>query len=531
MLKEEDTPINQFNKMAEYLHTACAPLFNTTFITNKEFKKLQGLRECEFGFWGSGSAKQKDTLFPLDPANILDTTRFSRVWESMLFHHCLLSTYDKLNDLLFQDTKLSSYYFARYLGHCGFDYCYDAREFSLSLNAAKTGFNIISRSFKGTNGSAIASSLGRNSYPQSLETLKNFLNTYEKFSPISDKIVLTHDNKQKCINAEIPLNLVPLIQQLRGRGKELANIFKLYRNKLPCSASAIEKCIKSISEIQKQPIKPTKEESKPNLTKLDRLFYGYKLEQFFHFDLAYCITKNIQELDKRLEQKLREDTAFIELVTSIANFPNTVSRSLLLQMAFDSFSDQRNMRESFLKKRTSSLADSIAYIIKDKINVTDQHNLLNEWIDCYNDFVNYMTDLVFPIYESYFFVMVYDYFVDPNKTDFENLLEIYEKLEVYLSDDSIYNEIRAEYYIDTTINIYNKDAKPDKKFSKKDFILPDYSNKNIDYSTYSKVVLSIYNHMPQDIPPLISRDYLYQKFKRVKECLLTSCTSELLSKP
>ena len=140
-----------------------------------------------------------------------------------------------------------------------------------------------------------------------------------------------------------------------------------------------------------------------------------------------------------------------------------------------------------------------------------------------------MSELVFPIYESYFFVMMYDMFSEPEKSPAQNIWKLYLTLNSYLSTEAIYKTISNNYYIEEIMNIYNVDLKKNAQPLKDaDFIVSNYCDKSLDYGTLAKVALSTYNHITEPACSLISRDYLYKNFKRTKECLLNSCTSELL---
>jgi len=265
------------------------------------------------------------------------------------------------------------------------------------------------------------------------------------------------------------------------------------------------------------------------MSPVDTLFYKYKLDQTFYFDLAWCLTRNIQALNDRFNQRFEDSASFIDIVTGALHLPNTVSRSLLVQMAFDCCSDDRKAGYDFFTSRIIH-SDDAMYFDKRRLAITDQHNTLDTWEKRYNRFINYMTSLVFPVYESYFFVMMYDIFSESKQSLTENIYALYEILNDYLSAHS--NEIKQEYYRDEIINLHNQKPKSSNDLNVDDFILADYPTSIDDDksfpSLFSKVVLSIYNHMSDPVPSLINLYYLHKVFGHAEECFLTSYIKDLI---
>lgn len=539
----KETYSEKVDIITKYMHKSCLSLFTSTFVEESNIYTNPGqynecLRSFEESLHGSlsgnwlffGANRPNSTKQnPPGPLFILGTSQYYSILSDMLTHHCLLATYDKLHDIIFQNIKINCYGISRHFNCWGFNYSKKKEGFTIS--ATSDNHFIFNEGKEKSSHSVVdsntASNNASNNYPSSFLNLKNTLLKYTKYQEIGAQITpFDTDKTSNCKNITIPLSTLPLLQQLRGRGKELSNIFRLYKGEETLRPSDTRKFMESVLLIQKEPIKLTDNEREQHMTPVDILYYKYKLEQSFPFDLIYCITKNIMVYDKRLNQRMCDDSTLIDVITSSINFPNTFSRPFLIQMAFDSCSDFLQLDSSLLTERIQS-PDKIVYINKRPSLRTDSHVFLNQWRYCYDNFINYMAELVFPVYESYFFVMMYDVFSNPEKLVAENILDMYSELGDYLSEEKIFKAISCNSYQKEIMERCNNEV-GNRNLETGDFIIPDYSNANLQTSTLEKVCLSVYNHLPEPVPPLISRDYLYKNFPRTKECLLTSCTADLL---
>lgn len=541
----------------QYIHQACSCLFISEFnekestpsqctsVNSSPDKLKKWIDEPiskKWLFFGDEYFDISEKQHPPGPLSILGSPRFYAVWNAMLIHHCFLATYDKLYNMIFQNIEVDAYKVSRHFNCWGVNYSLKKGGYLIDANPVnKFIFNQGKRKTSyGVVDSNTASNNAFNNYPSSFISLKTLFSSYSKYKKISDQIKLSKNSKEvpekisnqktkneKCKDISFSLNNLPLLQQLRGRGKELTNILKLYDGQKSIIPDDISKFMKSVSHIQCEPIKLTDDWEENPMTPIDILYYKYKLEQTFNFDLVHCISKNITSFDQRLNQRMHDDSTLIDVITSIVNFPNVFSRPLLVQMAFDSCSDHRQLDSSFLTKRITS-PDSMLDINKRSIRKTDSHNFFNQWKDCYNNFVDYMSELVFPIYESYFFVILYDVFSNSQESAAQNVLKLYHQLSDYLSTDTVFSTINEDYYRNEIMRIYNFDRGKNKALNGEDFISYGYGNEEGPPQSFSKVALSTYNHIPESMPPLISRQYLYENFKRTKESLLVSCTASLL---
>ena len=472
----------------------------------------------------------------LPPIGELGTLHgYHNVWKKMINDHCILATFDKLHHMIFHIISIKPYQLARHINYLGFNYAYDHDYFKISEGSDKPFIfnNDDDYCLYGAVNSVKASNDSYNSYPKSFKTLKKLFDKYPNYQYIGEQISLSKSgDKQEKFT--IPLNSVPLLQSLRGNVPLLKNIFRLYDVTQNITPAKITQFIKSVAELQNIITKMPADDIENFMTRSDLIYYKYKLEQTFHFDFIYCLTKNIEALSKRHNLPFNDDT-FIEFVSSGMNLPNTFSRHLLLQMAFDCCTDYRDFNSSFLIEKILK-PDSMAYFDKRTNKITDSFDTLSQWKNCYRNFINYMVTFAFPIYESYFFVSLYDSFSKPEQSTAQNLLDLYKVLNKHLSESTTFNDVteKTKYLMDKANDVCfpkKPNAKEEvQKPVQDNFILPDYPNTSIDYDILRKVILSTYNHQSKPMPVLISQEYLNENFRRLSESFIISCTAELLSR-
>lgn len=511
--KEPQDDKGVLNALLEYMHESCTYIFAET--------KLE--------FFGPIRPEKPESI-SLPPLRGLDSRLgFINVWKKMLNYHCLLTTYDKLHNIIFHNQRLEGYGLSRHINNCGLDY--SRKENNFRLYATDQNEYIINDGEKNCNygvvGSDKASNEGRNSYPNSFNTLTQLFDKYNNYSYISNQITISESNG-KPTKCSIPISMLPLLNNLRGQGNLLKNILKLYDSRQNITAN-MKKFHLSVKELEE-----SIERTQDYFTRMDILYYKYQLEKTFHLDFAYCLTKNIEKLSKRLKRPLNDDS-FIDFVSSSINLPNVFSRHLLIQMAFDCCTEYHDFNSSFLIRQVLN-PDSIASFDRRINKVTNSFDMLSQWQNRYRDFINYMVEFALPMYESYFFVSLYDYYAAPEDSAAQTALKLYDILNVYLSSDEVFNSITTDYLVNESIDACSKvisvgtgTKDNTAKLSRKDFILPDYSNFSVNENIFRKVILSTYNHLPEPTPVLISQEYFNNNFKRMKQNFINSCTAELLS--
>lgn len=518
----------KFKRLCKHIHTACRPLFCSSINEKNPFNPDDGLAGGQWQFFGDKNLNTSQEAYPVGPLRCLDTYCCYNIWEEILTHHCLLTTFDRLHAVIFKNIQFTGYDIARHLGCTGMNYALNHDHLHLEVSGERYLISeLTQKSRNAIIDSNTASNYGRNSYPQCFSTISSYFSKYNKYENLYKQIVLKYTADNKPFNVTVPGTLLPLLLQLRGRGKNLANIFNLYDGQRVLKQSDIDKFLKSVSEIQDEPIKPLHGESRSlQLTYTDKIYNEYKLEQTFNFNFVYCITKNIQILDQRLNQRFCEDTAFIDSIVAFISLPNTFSRHLLIQMAFDCYSDCLCFNNSLLTQRLRN-PDSVVVIDKRAIKTTDPYVIHSRWMEACLNFINYMTEIVFPIYESYFFVAIYDLFFDSNVSIEQNILNIYRKLGNYIEKANIYAAVHG--YENMLLKNSNfKSVNGEKPLSNASFIVPNYKDTRINTNTFSKVALSSYNHIPLSKSSLINRDFLYKHFQHSKDGFLNACIADMV---
>ena len=488
-------------------------------------------------FFGDTSLKIEE--YPNQSLMYLDGLQaYNLIWDNMINHHCLLATYDKLNSIIFQNVILNSYNMARHINYFGVNFSYNKDFFRITVNNNNSfEFNEDKDCcHRGAADTDQASNDAYNLYPQSFNTIKKILDSHKNYTDIGKQITPSKSGN-KITNVEISLSNLPLLQQLRGKGPDLKNIFKLYDGKRKITNNSLLKFIESVAYIKKSPINlPSWSNVDSNyMTNADKLYYRYKLEQTFHFDFIYCLTQNIVKLNNNFNLAFSED--FIEFAASSINLPNTFSRHLLIQMAFECCTDYHHFKSSFLYKQLTK-PDAIMDYDRRTSKKTDPFETFGQWKTCYINFINYMATLVFPIYESYFFVSFHDHFSRPEKSVGENILYLYETLSNYLSRDDIFNSINGNFLVEESKKVCNRNLnKKDNSEANSDlFIFADYINskKTMDMlqgnsqDIFQSVVLNAYNHLPEQMPMLLSQEYLNNNFGHLNKSFINACITDLL---
>lgn len=137
-----------------------------------------------------------------------------------------------------------------------------------------------------------------------------------------------------------------------------------------------------------------------------------------------------------------------------------------------------------------------------------------------------MTEIVFPLRKL--LLCCYLRFVfDSNVSIEQNILNIYRELGNYIEKANIYAAVHGyENMLQANSNL--KSVHGEKPLSNASFIVPNYKDTRINTNTFSKVVLSSYNHIPLPKSSLINRDFLYSHFKHSRDGFLNACISDML---
>lgn len=490
-------------------------------ITFRNCSKL--LNNGNLNFFGQYlPSAASDTEFSL--AEMASPSSYRLIWSKFLMQHCIMSTFDKLHNIIFSNEQLTPYDIVRRFTDVGFHYSLTHNGFKITAlenqfifndGLKKSHYGII----KSENTASLTTAAKRRlrdlscALPEELITLK----------PIPEVF------RQAVKSGKLPGNYAVTYQLLNGRCRNFKRIFKLYsaEKAFSISSSNMKEIITFIKEITDEPtfsVKRNGAHSEP-IERVDYLYYKYCLEQLFNFDLIYCLDKNINELDRYCNQNFSDNIPFIDFITCCINLPNVFSRYLLVQIAFDSFKTEQDLSSSCLLDRLKA-PDVIAKFKDSSTRLTDSHLRLSQWQKRYSDFINYLSKVVFPVYESYFFTLLYEQYnpSHSHQTTADSLLKLYFALMDYLSSEDVYSEfLHPESIIK---NAWNQNRLPNQgPINLESIIVPDYQiDAHLNTGLFRRLTLSAYNHTPGPIPALLNLAY-FRDFDNLPERFLDLCTA------
>ena len=169
-------------------------------------------------------------------------------------------------------------------------------------------------------------------------------------------------------------------------------------------------------------------------SKADQLYIHYQIEHLFHFNMVSCLFQNIKNHNENLT------TDEIKLLSGCCKLPNIFSRHLLVQMAFDLLPLKRTEKENFFRnsiiKQSSLMTNSPT-----RYSIIEGLDSLTNWYELYTHFISYMTSCLCPLYESFFFWLLYSDYkaIRSDCTDEALLMDLYKILSNYLSQEDVFN--------------------------------------------------------------------------------------------
>lgn len=131
----------------------------------------------------------------------------------------------------------------------------------------------------------------------------------------------------------------------------------------------------------------------------DQLYYLYRVENIFGLELANCIEQNISRL-KEAGKPCPDGINNLRSLAQISRLPNAFSRPFYLQFAMDSFWNEDSLQDGFFDKLFDPA--SLMYTLEKK--AFD----INKWHILFEKFCRFFGDLIFPVYEWYFFLTLID---------------------------------------------------------------------------------------------------------------------------
>lgn len=452
-------------------------------------------------------------------AELFELWSFNTIWKKIIYQHCLFATYDKLQCLLFGQFGISFYGLADLYRSDGFDYVLKNKKPKFIPDDITSNNDIPSN--RQVSGKEAIGSIS-NSYKNSIEYLGR--QQLGNLNFLSD-LYLDKENNKKSTSKLIKASYIVPTRILVGRGRTLLNVSKLYSSRTAITPSAIEKYMNTAREIIEEPMKGCLDTT--HMERSDHLYYKYKVEQIFNFNLIDCLARNIDDLQKKHNVSI--DASIIGRLSSCAELPNLFSRHLLLQMAFDSFNPTYKINQSCLHRWLSNQLQTWGSHLPSSVDTIRPYQYLGLWLEQYEEFMRYLSIVAFPVYENYFFVTLYDYCKKNSSVDLNSTLyKMYGLLSKYLCQKETDYSIGAlDNYV---LKMLNDSISPSKsEINEEEIIKPTFYIHGIHMEHYFQTVLSVYNNAPTKRPAFLSQKFLKDNFKFIDKKFFLAFVSGMVN--
>lgn len=480
--------------------TTTKEVFSNSLIedaNNKTFENLKTFTEDKrYDIFGYREINKKNGLSGLSWQ--------AAFWEHIFKQHAILSAYDRLRKILGQSVNLSSYYFCKYSNYTNnkdnFDKCHHGLDYLLGLNEKNACQELdfdklrVNRNYMAGPVTGKLSQYSPNHAKRiaSLNKQLTSLGLHGLITPIQESQQTARldllEFYEFSVRREIKKNnhnefsVCPKHEKTNKSkdDKETDDSFKIFKilntykkEYLSCEdyhmyKSYIGKMFDTIKFGHTG-------KNRHKLSLSDRIYLAYEIEKFLAPVTIDCLHQNIFNIQKG--NPLKDDYNYI--INSCLQLPNVFTRQYILQIAVDTITkhfDENFTDTYFLNKITENLESvGIFFEKKDFINQQQKFYFL---LNRYQTFIDYMTKIVFPLYENYFFCTLWDSISKSCKSNTATFINFYKKLSIYLNNpENVEKIFNTEKIIeDCGINVDS--------IIKTDFI----NNKDIHCSTCTKQV-------------------------------------------
>lgn len=251
----------------------------------------------------------------------------------------------------------------------------------------------------------------------------------------------------------------------------------------------------------------------PKFALSDKIYLLYQIETVFAPCTIDCLYQNV--IQTKGEKYALDDQSSINILAACLKLPNVFTRQYILQMAVDTISKHfdYDFKDSdfFTKKMDSS--DAVMTYARSKYNYLNNFYKSDAFKSRYRNALNYLTEILFPVFENYFFCALWNIVKDAYKdaTDAQIVIEMYKLLQTYLNNQ---NNVKELFATNDKINMCLKEETKIKteNIISASFIYNDKANKSSNkFSTrlYKKCLIA-HNSIYTDriIPDFISLSYL-----------------------
>lgn len=181
--------------------------------------------------------------------------------------------------------------------------------------------------------------------------------------------------------------------------------------------------------------------------KTDRAYLLYKYEKLFGYRLLTCLFENMRLLKKA--DPLTYSYMTLGTLSTCYNLPNVFSRCHFVQYTFDTLKGRPQSYTSFFE----SLRLPVGFYIADERFIF----AITKWLEQYEKFCSYMSNMLFPVYEWYFLITILEAaekYEEKEATEKRGLHKLQELLAQYIDEhyDAIINPLRGTELEKSSIN-------------------------------------------------------------------------------
>lgn len=180
------------------------------------------------------------------------------------------------------------------------------------------------------------------------------------------------------------------------------------------------------------------------------------------------------------------------MISSCLRLPNVFTRNYILQMAVDTLSkhfDEEIGDSDFFSNIENQSRVLVSHSHPSDSYLSDNAKLIL-WENRYRNLMNYLTQVLFPVYENYFFCTFWDAvkynMKDRNDNDGEIAVTMYKLIRDYLNNGNCNSNYRCNCYSssneDNAKKIYNNKSCREALFNTEDIIILKDSGESIGLS-------------------------------------------------
>ena len=384
-------------------------------------------------------------------------------WKHIFKQHAILSTSDKLRRIIGRSVHLSNYNFYKYSNYTNdskdtniagnvLNDCHHGLDYLLGLDnndSCKPNFDIFDIKIQSEISSTSLSDYSAN-FTRQINSLNKKL----------DNINLLNQIKQSSNVAS--LDLLEFYQFAVSHKKkkpdnnfEMLDIINIHKKK---TINCKDYCqyINSVGNMFNI-LKANKAGHKLSLS--DRIYLAYKIEKLLAPVTIDCLYQNILNIEE--DNPLKNN--YNDMINSSLLLPNVFTRQYILQIAIDTIGKHfnENFSDKYFFTHITENMKSMMYAFEKKRFVSNQQKF-SVLVNRYKKFIDYMSLIVFPVYENYFFCTVWNSISEFCDNNISTFISFYKKLSMYINNPDNVEKIFNTEKIITNCNIcYNDIIKTD----------------------------------------------------------------------